>query len=62
MLKTWILILTLAGSDGNAVHSVEGFSSAATCQQAGKVWLRANEKSLRVAMNGNLTAVCIERK
>lgn len=63
MLKTWILILTLAGGDGHAIHSVEGFTSEATCQRAATLWIRHTRQHARsVSAHANPSAVCVERK
>lgn len=37
----WILIMTLVGVNGSAVHSADGFKDRSACEAAGKEWVES---------------------
>lgn len=54
-MGTWILILTLVSSDGNAIHSIE-FSGKADCEAAKVLWLTDTKTVGFVRSN----AICVK--
>jgi hypothetical protein len=60
-MTTWILIISIFGSEGSAaVTSVPGFNTDASCQEAGRAWSRSISAGW---LEGRRTSyVCVEQK
>lgn len=52
-MEIWILILTIATSNGVAISTIEGFTSEDVCNAAGTKWTEElNDKKIGLAKMG----------